>query len=195
MNIDTASINSKPISLTMDITRTKLTTTRRVRFFPLVSLTKKSGLLPFNELKDLWYNKTDLALFRSEQRSEAHREGVSAYAAHHDSRCLEQNRRVVRLKYKYLTIQCTLSAYGRGIGVDKTAKIAQKCSAWNAQLAIVQAFQNYCDIYEPTMAKMGPTATSMVPPKFPFAMKPKRVASEYNAVSESSRRVRARRHQ
>jgi hypothetical protein len=159
---------------------------RQVRFAPLVS-TCSSSPLPFEDLKELWYDPKDLASFKSQARKALARSSISD-----DIRGLEHCN-VERQKHKFLCIRCTLSANRKGLSPDETAIVAKKCTAWSEEVAFLQACHDYYTVYEPTMTASIPHV-SIIPPEFPYPrIMKKRVSSESSPPEqESERRVRSR---
>ena len=155
---------------------------RQVRFAPLVS-TCSSSLLPFEDLKELWYDPEDLASFKSQARE------IASSSTSDDVRGLEYCN-VERQKHKFLSIRCTLSAQRKGMSPEDIAIVAKKCTAWSEEIAFVQGCHDYYCVYEPAMASFIPQV-SRIPPEFPYAMK-KRRASSKPSPPISERRVRRR---
>lgn len=155
---------------------------RKVRFAPLVS-TCSSSPLPFEDLKELWYDSEDLASFKTQARK------LASSSISDDVRGLEYCN-VERQKHKFLSIRCTLSAHRKGMSPDDTAIVAKKCTAWSEEIAFVQGCHDYYSVYEPEMTAFIPQV-SIIPPEFPYAMKKKRVSSKLSPP-ESERRVRRR---
>jgi hypothetical protein len=161
---------------------------KRVRFTPFVT-TSCAGPLPFEEVKELWYEQSELAAFKHQARSivrSIRTHGVPKNGFDCDLLRGLEHCTAERQKHRYMTIRCTLSAYRKDMSPEKTAMVARKCTAWSEEIAFVQARHDYCNVYQPSMTLLIP-ATGL-PPTFPFVMK-KRVVADA-VVSE--RRVRRR---
>jgi hypothetical protein len=159
---------------------------RRVRFAPVVSSSTPNPLAR-DDLKQLWYNRQDLAAFSSEARKLASSDR-SKYQVCESLRGLEC-RTLERRLHRHKTIQCTLSAHKKGMNADQTARVARTCTAWNEEIAFFQACHDYYNIYHPSITPSIPEVSN-TPPKFPFELK--RAA---NDTFGCRRRVRRRTQQ
>jgi hypothetical protein len=74
-------------------------------------------------------------------------------------------------------MQSILSSYNKKMSPDETAFIAKQCSAWNEEVAFVQACHDYCSVYQPTL-RLPQVPTQ--PPKFPFELR----QSDYNKAGQ-----------
>jgi hypothetical protein len=170
---------------------TEKSSKRRVRFAPFV-MAASAGPLAFHEVKDLWYAQSDLADFKSQARKVAsdirnNRLEQQQDDDHIYTRGLEHCT-PQRQKHRCLTIRCILSANRKGMSPDQISLVASKCTAWNGEVAFIQACHDYANVYQPSMTGLIPSATSS-PPDFPFLVKKKRCVDE----ESSSRRVVRRR--
>jgi hypothetical protein len=191
-------INNNTIPTTeefMDVMQSFLKPTKRVSFAPTVCAAPPGPLL-FEEVKDLWYDRSELMEFKSQARKDVS-ESKQANDNDNDNdlsttttlelRGLEYCT-PERQKHKFMSIRCTISASSRrGLKPDQLASIAQRCTAWNQQNAFLQGCHDYCNVYDPAMASSFPKMNN-TPPEFPIAMR-KRVDSD---ASTSQRRVRRR---
>jgi hypothetical protein len=136
---------------------------KRVRFEPTVS-SSNPGPLSQEDLRALWYDRQDLAQFRSELRKLA----SSAGSLNCNSLRGLESSSYSRKLHKHMTIQCTISAHKNGMSADQTAAMSRKCTEWNERVAYAQACHDYCNVYQPSMAL---PELSNKPPQFPFALK------------------------
>jgi hypothetical protein len=160
---------------------TATTTPRReVRFAPLVSCLSNAPL-PFEEVQALWHGQDELFAFRAEAKSLA-RSGAKVRGLEHCT--------MTRQKQRKMTIKCTLSAQQKGLDV---AAVSRRCSEWNSEIAYVQAFQDYCDVYQPALLDRIPKVEH-IPARFPFTTKKRGSTScaQQGMVQEEVRRVRRR---
>eukprot|EP00980_Cylindrotheca_fusiformis_P020083 scaffold7161_cov133-Cylindrotheca_fusiformis.AAC.6 len=170
---------------------------KQVCFAQTVRMSTPSPL-HFDEVKDLWYNRSELSAFKSQARqvvSKSRREAARAkmsdlpsLATTLDLRGLEHCTAERQLR-KVLSVRCTVSAFRRGLQAEQIASIAQKCTAWNSQYAHLQGCHDYCNVYKPDMITAIPQLVN-TPPAFPIAMRKRRVGEE--VVGSSQRRVRRR---
>jgi hypothetical protein len=162
------------------------TTKRRVRFAPAVSSSSSTCPLAREELSELWYNQQDLANLKYQARKLAMAARQHGNKHNYDVLRGLENCTLERHLHRHRTIQCTLSAHRKGMSAGETAMIARRCTAWNEEIAFVQACHDYCTVYQPSIAA-GIPEVSNTPPKFPFALKRAIVD-----LSEPQRRVRRR---
>jgi hypothetical protein len=178
----------------MDVMKSFLIPTKRVRFSPTVCATAPGPLL-FEEVKDLWYDRSELTAFKSRARkavSESRKANdlsttTTTTTTSLDLRGLEYCTDE-RQKHKFMAIRCIISASSRrGLQPDQLGSIARKCSAWNQQNAVLQGCHDYCNVYNPVMVKSIPQLDN-TPPEFPIAMRKRKVTDPI----PSQRRVRSR---
>lgn len=163
---------------------------RKVRFADQVE-TSSPGPLEKEELKTLWYDRKEISNFKIQARQ-------LVLACCKNKRKLQRSEinelrglescTVERQLHRHRSIQCTLSAYKRGMSTEDVSRIYESCTEWNVEIAWVQACHDYCNIYRPEMIP-SIRYISNVPPKFPFALK--RVSGDC-AKSQYQRRVRRR---
>jgi hypothetical protein len=154
---------------------------RGVRFAPLVSCLSNAPL-PFEEVQTLWHGQDELFEFRAEAKSLA-RSGVKVRGLEHCT--------MTRQKQRKMTIKCTLSAQQKGLDV---AAVSRRCSEWNSEIAYVQAFQDYCEVYQPALLDRIAKVEN-IPARFPFSTKKRgntSCAQQQVMVQEEVRRVRRR---
>ncbi|KAL3940182.1 MAG: hypothetical protein SGBAC_005228 [Bacillariaceae sp.] len=165
-------------------------TRKRVYFAPTVQATSP-GPLAFEEVKDLWYNRTELTTFKSRAKQVVSSQSSEDFLTNADLEELRglEHCTAERQKHKFMSIRCTISAAKRGLGEEHVASISQRCTAWNQQNAFLQGCHDYCNVYKPSMASSIPHMTN-TPPAFPFAMRKRTDAM--TSSNTFTRRVRRR---
>lgn len=165
---------------------------RIVRFAPMISVSPSNGVSP-TEASQVWYTVTDLAGFKYNAK-------VAAYSFRMGTPSCEDVRGIesstsARQTRRFLAVRCTLSAHRNGLSADETAFVAQRCTAWNAEVAFVQACHDYAEIYRPDLSRMIPEV-DIVPPEFPFPYSRNEATRKRSAAgstgADMSRRVRSR---
>ena len=158
---------------------------RRVRFSPLVSVSTDTHS---THDVSLWYNRAEISAFKENIKEQARTfflENKTNEQTNELPRGLEAYNLERRL-HRHRTIQCTLSAYRKGMKAEDVAKVAHAYGVWNNGIALIQACKDYCEVYQPSMISQVPQLSSN-PPKFPFALKRSEKSSRGNG-----RRVRHR---
>lgn len=158
---------------------------RRARFSPLVSVSTDTHS---THDVSLWYNRAEISAFKEHIKEQARNfflENKTNEQTNELPRGLEAYNLERRL-HRHRTIQCTLSAYRKGMKAEEVAKVAHACGVWNCGIALIQACKDYCEVYQPSMISQVPKLSSN-PPKFPFALKRSEKSSRGNG-----RRVRQR---
>ena len=176
---------------------------RRVRFDMRHSFAT-TLLYDSSSLDNMWYQPQEIFAFRKQVRKllRTHKlknqgkmmNGYDDDEVFRGLECWVLERRLHRHK----TIQCTLSAYKKGLNPDVTAQIENRCAAWSREIAFVQASRDYCNVYQPSMANTIPKLSN-IPPAFPFTLKPtssrksrSAAVQDDNSTGSSSRRKRRR---
>ena len=179
----------------------KETPYRRVRFNMNHSFTT-TLLDDSSSLDDMWYQPQEIFAFRKQARKllktrKKNNQGIMMMNCDDEVfrglECWVLERRLHRHK----TIQCTLSAYKKGMSSDVTAQIANRCAAWSREIAFVQASHDYYNVYQPSMASRIPKLSN-IPPEFPFTLKPankSRATVQQDDISTGSSSNRKRRRQ
>jgi hypothetical protein len=171
---------------------------RRVRFASAITWVDSStSNLTSEEVSERWYGLSELTAFKAQAKQLAKSERTNRPSVQHadgDStmRGLESYS-AARQTYKHMAIRCTLSAHNQGMSADDTALVASICSAWNDEMSRIQAFQDFCHVYRPSMLNHIPKVAS-VPSTFPFPLKEKRPLrpEEPTTNAVARRRVRQR---
>ena len=159
---------------------------RKVSFSFIVVETSKasSGPLFKDEVKDLWYDKKEIAMFKIQARKSI----LSCFTSNDDGistgtmkRKLNTNQidslrglegcTMERHMYRLKSIRCTLAAIKRGMNEETVSGIYQSCSTWNVQIAKNQASYDYYAAYKPNQMHLNIPRMSNIPPKFPFTSK------------------------
>lgn len=172
----------------MDVMQAFLKPTKRVCFAPIV-IAATTGPLSFEEVKELWYDRSELSGFKSRARKIVTESRLDNSSSNIDNLRGLEHCTAERQKHKVMSIQCTVSAFRRGLHPDRLASIAQRCTAWNSQNAFLQGCHDYCNVYNPAMANTIPQVTNIPPAQFPIAMRKRMVT---DASASQHRRVRRR---
>ena len=163
---------------------------KRVRFSASTQQRQTSRLFK-EELQELWYSTQDLKSFKKEAQYLAMEFHAGNISDRDQIRGLEGTS-MERLIHRHQTIQCTVSAYQKGLSPAGVASVAQKCSSWNEEVAFIQACHDYCDVYQPADVSAEIPQVPSAPPAFPFELRKKRVSADSSC---QSRRVRRRTQQ
>ena len=139
----------------------------------------------------IWYGTSELMQFRREAKEVAFsmRKGVATRSVD-EYRGFEATG-LDRQRQRHLSLRCIASACRKGMTPDDVAEVAEKCNEWAQKNAFVQACHDYAQVYQPHMAAMIPSLTSLPGPQYPAAW-----VSEKRRVSleegDCERRVRQR---
>ena len=144
---------------------------KRVHFADDVSISASPAPLDrlesdITSYSELWYQVTDLTLFRDEARQlcrdmRRQDEQEPTYdkkllcLSRHDeqTRGLEQRSCLERQRRKYLTSRFILKAFQEGKSPQKLAAISQRITAWAAELAVQEAKRDYVRAYQQKSTK------------------------------------------
>jgi hypothetical protein len=163
---------------------------KRVRFSSKLSCCSISNKLTREESKSLWYDAQTIFTFRSNARRTAFSMERKAHVEQQEE---EKNTRGLeictfeRQLHRHKTIQCILSSCQNGHIPERTAMMAQQCSAWNRDMAILQACHDFFEAHQPHLRLPKICNT---PPAFPFQLKRK---CDSSSTSHSQIRVQRRR--
>jgi hypothetical protein len=161
---------------------------KRVRFSAEFSCSAPSDLTR-KELKSLWYDTQTILNFRTEARNIVFFTNVEK--KNENTRGLQSCTLFERQLQRHKTIQCILSSCKKGYTWEQTAAMAQKCSTWNRDIALLQACRDFFEVYQPSMPLPD---ISQTPPAFPFELKRASCSSSTStSCCQPPRRVRRRR--
>jgi hypothetical protein len=144
---------------------------RRVRFSMQPSIqvpTNRSD----RDQQSFWYQQREIVAFKKQARKNFKSHGGT----------------LQRQLHRHKSIQCTLSAYKKGMSIENIAKVARACAKWSREIAFMQACHDYADAYQPQLTKTIPKLSN-IPPEFPFALKR---AKSSRTNFPTKRRVRRR---
>jgi hypothetical protein len=152
------------------------------------------SLLPTNnltreELKSLWYDAQTILNFRTNARKSVFSINTDGQNTNEITRGLESCTFERQLQ-RHKTTQCILSSCKNGHTPKQTAAMAQKCSEWNRDVALLQACHDFFEVYQPSMPL--PDTICQTPPAFPFELK-RASSSSSSCQQPPARRVRRRR--
>lgn len=159
---------------------------RRVRFAPMVSVST-ANTVPPSVAERIWYGNADLAKFKLSAKKAATslRLGVPCDDVRGVEGCTS-----ARQERRYLAVRCTLSAHRRGLSANATAVVSQRCTEWNARVAVVQARHDFAEIYHPDLFRLLPRV-EITPPRFPFVFTESKAKRRRAAVDEDGVHPRA----
>jgi hypothetical protein len=143
---------------------------RFVSFAPMVTELQNCPL-PKEDLAALWYQPSEVSTFREQAKLIAADIRGGRIVDKDLMRGLEHCT-FERQKHKHLTLKCTLHAHQKRQNADYMAIVSKKCTAWNEEVAFVQACHDYCSVYQPSMICKIPKLASIVAPEFPSLLKP-----------------------
>ena len=109
---------------------------RRARFSPLVSVSTDTHS---THDVSLWYNRAEISAFKEHIKEQARNfflENKTNEQTNELPRGLEAYNLERRL-HRHRTIQCTLSAYRKGMKAEDVAKVAHACGVWNCGIALI----------------------------------------------------------
>ena len=150
---------------------------------------ERESVLSTEELESMWYQPKELHRFKRQVRDHI----LAIHIISEETRGLKRYT-IERSRNKQLGIKCTVLAYKKGMSEESSLPLliaAKKCSSWFQKRALVQAFQDFCEVYHPEMVGLVVPQTSNTPPKLDFGTsnnKRPAVDEEF----EQQRRVRAR---
>jgi hypothetical protein len=192
----TRTIIMSPRATTMDyiVSSTKSThkpqkhKRKRVHFSPELPFSVSSDLTR-EEVKSLWYDAQTLSTFKNNVRK-------LVFSGSLESKLKDENDNtqglesctVERQLQRHRTIQCILSSCKKGYTPEQTADMAEQCSTWNWDVAILQACFDFFEVYQPSMPLPEISNTNTPPACFPFEFEHKRAANSSNG--QPQRRVR-----
>lgn len=163
---------------------------KRVSFNNNVDYSAPSNLTR-EELRSLWHDSETISTFKSNVRKLVlfkHKDNISRKTPQVDIECRGlESCTYERQLQRHRTIQCIVSAYKKGMATERTAEIAQKCSAWNRDVAVLQACHDFFEVHQPDLTLPHIDNT---PPEFPFQLK--RAANTVDSNTTEERRVRRR---
>lgn len=118
------------------------------------------------EIKNRWYNRSDLALFRQQAISNAF---FKLNKSNGDETSLPRGMESlspIRRKHKTNTLRYVLLAHRIGKDQIYVGKLCSKLTRWNRDIAIRDAFLDYLEIYQPSSINDVPPVMSK-PPNIP----------------------------
>lgn len=147
----------------------------------IASRSPRSRIISSKEIKDRWYNRSDLMGFRKQ---------VFELALFHHSN-INSHRKPMprgmeplsakRRKHKANTLRYILFAHRTGKDQDYIAWLSANLGQWNKELAIRDARLDYFETYRPSFVKCVPPVLSE-PPMIPFVPES---AAKADACSQS----------
>ena len=124
------------------------------------------GIISNEEIKNCWYDKSDLTLFRREAISHAF---FKLNKSNGDETSLPRGMESlapIRRKHKTNTLRYVLLAHRIGKDQNYVGRLCTKLSRWNRDIAIRDACLDYLGIYQPSSINSVPPVFSK-PPNIP----------------------------
>jgi hypothetical protein len=118
---------------------------KQVKFSIEVATSDDCSGVSQEEIQCMWYQRTDLALFKLEAR-----DYILGTNTKTETRGFERYN-VERARNKHLAIKCVLLATQKGMHEDQVGAIAHRCSEWSKNEAFKLGCQDYCVVYQPHM--------------------------------------------
>jgi hypothetical protein len=118
---------------------------KQVKFSIEVATSGDCSGVSQEEIQCMWYQRTDLALFKLEAR-----DYILGTNTKTETRGFELYN-VERDMNKHLAIKCVLLATQKGMRDDQVAAIAHRRSEWSKNEAFKLGCQDYCVVYQPHM--------------------------------------------
>jgi hypothetical protein len=162
---------------------------RHVRFAPDVLIPISSS--EDTDTRDRWYTKEEVtasklkvygltvSLIRGEKQS-------------CDKKCflgLEHYCDLNRLKQKQLAVAHVLKAQ-RTLKGRRLAEIAHDSATWHKEIAFIQGLQDYCAVYEPSLASSVPTMHASPAPLPKLTSMPRKRVASPSFLKTGSKRLR-----
>jgi hypothetical protein len=175
--------------------------TRVVRFAETTTQLDSQIPLYCEDMKDLWYGPEELFHLRQQTRS------IVLACRMQKNADFPRGTEILgsehRLRHRRMTLQCIGSAARKGIIDEKLAEISRQCTAWSAEIAVLQAIRDFAAVYPvPDQVRRAlPSKMFKSMPAFPFAMRKRRRESVEDSLlvppmrgenELSSRQVRRR---
>jgi hypothetical protein len=120
---------------------------KQVQFFEQEEIVRNRESFE-GEVKNSWYQRTELASFKLEARD--YILGATTKGAQVETRGFERYS-VERAQNKQITKHCTLLAYKKGMSEDEISSVARACSSWAQNEAFKLACKDFCEVYHPEL--------------------------------------------
>ena len=138
---------------------------RHVRFAPDVLIPTSSS--EDTDTRDRWYSKEEVTAFKLKVQD------------------LTSNR----LKQKQLAVALVLKAQ-RTLKGHRLAEVAHDSTTWHKEIAFIQGLQNYCAVYDPSLASSVPIMNASPAPLPQLTSIPKKRVASPSFFRTGSKRLR-----
>jgi hypothetical protein len=162
---------------------------RHVRFAPDVLIPISSS--EDTDTRDRWYTKEEVTAFKLKPQDLT----VSLVRGEKQS-CdersvlgLEHRCVLIRLKQKQLAVAHVLKAQ-RTLKGHRLAEVAHDSTTWHREIAFIQGLQNYCAVYDPSLASSVPTMNASPAPLPQLTSIPKKRVASPSFFRTGSKRLR-----
>jgi hypothetical protein len=162
---------------------------RHVRFGPDVLIPISSSQDTYT--RDRWYTKEEVTSFKLKvqdltvslirgEKKRCHKKSVLGL-----EHCCDLNR----LKQKQLAVAHVLKAQ-RTLKGHLLAEIAHDSATWHKEIAFIQGLQDYCAVYDPSLASSVPPMHASPPPLPKLTSMPKKRIASPSFLRTGSKRLR-----
>jgi hypothetical protein len=134
----------------------------------------------------LWYTQKETLSFKESLHKLASSE-TKGHSINGESTRGAERLNLQRLRNKSLTRECILQTHRKGDSEEHTATVARKCTLWTKEIALIQALQDYCDVYQPSMTSLVPNVVAL-PPYFSVTPKKRVFPDSSNEFMNVSRK-------
>jgi hypothetical protein len=121
------------------------------------------------EIKNLWYDRSDLMGFRQQVISLFHH--ISSNGDENSLPRGMESMSTKRRRHKVNTLRFIVLAHRTGKDQDYLARLCAKLGRWNKEIAIRDAWLAYFEIYQPSFVQRVPPVLTK-PPKITFVVEP-----------------------
>ena len=172
--LETPALTSQPayaVSFLFDTRNNKLSSaSRSVQFSDENREYMAPAPLMVEDFSSMWYSARELFGFRTEVR-----QAVQEYQTKERSelpRGMETYVSNARSQHRWMTVQCVRSAVRKGMNADMIATVSRRCSAWDSEIAVLQAIHDRAAVYFlPGRILRHLPSVASIKPTFPFAMR------------------------
>jgi hypothetical protein len=137
------------------------TAKKRLRFDPDVYVSSPIGI-DVEDTAGLWYTQKETLSFKESLHKLASSE-TQGHPINGESMRGAERLNLQRLRNKSLTREYILQTHRKGASEEHTATVARKCTLWTKEIALIQALQDYCDVYQPSMTSLVPNVVASPP--------------------------------
>jgi len=129
----------------------------------------RGKIVSTEEIKNLWYDRSDLMGFRQQVISLFHH--ISSNGDENSLPRGMESMSTKRRRHKVNTLRFIVLAHRTGKDQDYLARLCAKLGCWNKEIAIRDAWLAYFEIYQPSFVQRVPPVLTK-PPKITFVVEP-----------------------